>query len=52
MVSHIQAVAEVGRDVARRVPTPMPIVRSANGAKPQRVVREGYPTFYIFLKNM
>jgi len=41
-----------GRDVARRVPTPMPIARSANGAKTPRVVREGYPIFYIFLKNM
>ena len=37
-----------GMDVARRVHTPMPIARSANGAKPQRVVREGYPIFIFF----
>jgi len=39
------------RDVARRVPTPMPIARSANGAKTPRVVREGYTTFYIFFEK-
>ncbi len=39
-----------GRDVARRVPTPMPIARSANGAKTPRVVRELPYILYFFEK--
>lgn len=43
----IQVVAAKVGDVARRVPTPMPIARSANGAKSLRVVREGYLAKYF-----